>query len=220
MVIKNVANKEQQETAVSLFWDLCESKQPSIKRDKPSSWDTAHWVASPSVGIMSGILSLFSSLPSHLPSYHNTSLSNCSKIHLAHQNIFHFLIFTLGYGIGQSEFLWYARLLPKVREAFSLIWADDDLLVSYDGCGVFRPPEVNEEWRTQGAWYHIDQNLYNRPGLHAIQVDTSFSSPPLSPPPLPLIYFSSLSFLPFNIFLGIGELLPKRTIRRWIRGHS
>jgi hypothetical protein len=127
VVTKNVANKEQQDTAVSLFWDLCERSQPLIKRNDPKTWDTSHWVASPSVGIMSG------------------------------------------YGIGQSEFLWYARLLPKVRESFSRIWNDDDLLVSYDGCGVFRPPEVNEEWRTSGAWYHIDQNLYNRPGLHAIQ---------------------------------------------------
>jgi len=126
-VIRNVANKEQQDTAVSLFWDLCESKQPALKRDDPSTWKTECWIASPSVGIMSG------------------------------------------YGIGQSEFLWYARLLPKVREAFGTLWADDDLLVSYDGCGVFRPPEVNAKWRTDGAWYHIDQNLYNRPGLHAIQ---------------------------------------------------
>jgi ectoine hydroxylase-related dioxygenase (phytanoyl-CoA dioxygenase family) len=127
VVIRNVANKEQQETGVSLFWDLCESKQPALKRNDPSTWITDHWVASPSVGIMSG------------------------------------------YGIGQSEFLWYARLLPKVREAFATIWGNDDLLVSYDGCGVFRPPEINPKWRTDGAWYHIDQNLYNRPGLHAIQ---------------------------------------------------
>jgi len=132
VVIKNVANKEQQQTAVSLFWDLCESKQPLLKRNEPETWTTDKWVASPSVGIMSG------------------------------------------YGIGQSEFLWYARLLPKVREAFSVLWGDDDLLVSYDGCGVFRPPEVKEEWRTEGAWYHIDQNLYNRPGLHAIQGLVSF----------------------------------------------
>jgi len=127
VVIKQVASAEQRETAVNLFWDLCESKQPNLKRNKPSTWKTEHWVASPSVGIMSG------------------------------------------YGIGQSEFLWYARLLPKVKEAFSKIWQTDDLLVSYDGCGVFRPPEENISWKTSGAWYHIDQNCYNRVGLHAVQ---------------------------------------------------
>lgn len=58
MVIKKVANKEQCETGVSLFWDLCEKKQPLLKRDDPSTWKTEHWVASPSVGIMSGIIHL------------------------------------------------------------------------------------------------------------------------------------------------------------------
>lgn len=127
VVIKEVANKEERETGVSLFWDLCEEKQPSLNRNDPSTWTTDRWVASPSVGIMSG------------------------------------------YGIGQSAFLWYSRLLPKVKEAFSNIWGTDDLLVSYDGCGVFRPPEQDPNWATDGGWYHIDQNLYKRPGLHAIQ---------------------------------------------------
>lgn len=54
MVIRNVANKEQQDTAVSLFWDLCEGKQPALKRNDPSTWTNSQWVASPSVGIMSG----------------------------------------------------------------------------------------------------------------------------------------------------------------------
>jgi len=127
VVIKQVANQEQRETALSLFWDLCETNQPGLNRNDASTWTTDKWVASPSVGIMSG------------------------------------------YGIGQSSFLWYARLLPKVKESFSQIWKTDDLLVSYDGCGVFRPPEQDPQWRTNGAWYHIDQNCYNRPGLHAIQ---------------------------------------------------
>lgn len=127
VVIKQVANAEERDTAVGLFWDLCENQQPKLDRNDSSTWNTDHWVASASHGIMSG------------------------------------------YGIGQSAFLWYARLLPKVKESFSLIWQTDDLLVSYDGCGVFRPPERDPLWRTHGAWYHIDQNLYNRPGLHAIQ---------------------------------------------------
>jgi hypothetical protein len=74
-----------------------------------------------------------------------------------------------GYGIGQSEFLWFVRQLPKVKEAFTKVWGTDDLLVSYDGCGVFRPVEFNPIWRTTGGWYHIDQNCYNRKGRHAVQ---------------------------------------------------
>ena len=125
------------------------------------------------------------------------------------------LISSSEYRIGQSEFLWYARPLPKVREAFSLIWNNDDLLVSYDGCGVFRPPEVNEEWRTQGAWYHIDQNLYNRSGLHAVQV----SPPPylylsLSQVDLDLISFYDkiqglVNFFPSGPYDGGFVVAPK-----------
>jgi len=74
-----------------------------------------------------------------------------------------------GYGIGQSEFLWYTRQLPKVKEAFTRVWETDDLLVSYDGCGVFRPIEYDSKWKTTSAWYHIDQNCYNRKGRHAVQ---------------------------------------------------
>lgn len=126
-VIKAVATPEQVEKGISLFWDLVEQQQPSIKRTDPATWETATWVASPEVGIMSG------------------------------------------YGIGQSEFLWFARQLPKVKEAFTKVWETDDLLVSYDGCGVFRPIEYDPKWKTATAWYHIDQNCYNKKGRHAIQ---------------------------------------------------
>lgn len=40
-----------------------------------------------------------------------------------------------------------------------MIWdGDEDLLTSFDGCGAFRPPEVNAEWLTRGGWFHVDQN--------------------------------------------------------------
>jgi len=126
-VIKQVASESERSTAISLFWDLCESQQPKLNRNDSSTWTTDCWVADSGVGIMAG------------------------------------------YGIGQSAFMWYSRLLPKVKQAFANVWGTDDLLVSYDGCGVFRPPEKNPTWKTRGAWYHIDQNCYKRPGLHAIQ---------------------------------------------------
>jgi len=57
----------------------------------------------------------------------------------------------------------------KVKQAFEKVWDTNDLLVSFDGCGVFRPPERNPAWRTRGAWFHIDQNCYKKSGLHAVQ---------------------------------------------------
>eukprot|EP01111_Echinosteliopsis_oligospora_P011316 TRINITY_DN3708_c0_g1_i1.p1 TRINITY_DN3708_c0_g1~~TRINITY_DN3708_c0_g1_i1.p1 ORF type:complete len:423 (-),score=99.52 TRINITY_DN3708_c0_g1_i1:50-1246(-) len=72
-------------------------------------------------------------------------------------------------GIGQSKFMWHLRTLPKLRQAFAGVWGTDDLLVSFDGCGVFRPPEYNSEWLTHGGWYHVDQHVHKKPGRHAIQ---------------------------------------------------
>eukprot|EP00931_Biecheleriopsis_adriatica_P073453 TRINITY_DN47736_c0_g1_i1.p1 TRINITY_DN47736_c0_g1~~TRINITY_DN47736_c0_g1_i1.p1 ORF type:complete len:441 (-),score=84.21 TRINITY_DN47736_c0_g1_i1:147-1469(-) len=63
-------------------------------------------------------------------------------------------------GFGQSDFCWHARLLPKVKQAFASLWGCSDLLVSFDGGNVFRPWTQRPEWRTQGSWWHIDQNFF------------------------------------------------------------
>jgi hypothetical protein len=74
------------------------------------------------------------------------------------------------FGVGQSEFLWHCRSLPKIKKAFSMVWDnEEDLLVSFDGCGVFRPPEVNPDWMTKGGWYHVDQNGAQRKEKSCIQ---------------------------------------------------
>ena len=143
-----------------------------------------------------------------------------------------------GLGIGQSEFMWHLRMLPRVRQAFAAVWeraaADDapepsaggaacdtqqaragyalrstvhssgaedcaecvrhpadparvsakrkfdsapiadahapenagsdsvidDLLVSFDSAGVFRPWRERQK-PTKGGWYHTDQNYWN-----------------------------------------------------------
>lgn len=65
-----------------------------------------------------------------------------------------------GGGFGQSDFAWHTRLLPGVRKAFSKIWNCDDLIVSFDGGNVFRPWQRKPEWRTEGSWWHIDQNAF------------------------------------------------------------
>lgn len=73
-------------------------------------------------------------------------------------------------GIGQSEFMWYLRLLPRVRQAFASIWGTSDLLTSFDGANVFRPWRQEEFGfsRTLGGWYHVDQGK-GLPGLESVQ---------------------------------------------------
>lgn len=67
------------------------------------------------------------------------------------------------FSVGQSEFLWYCRMLPKVRQVFEVLWGTEDLVSSFDGCGVARNPfikaksEQGENWATMGGWYHVDQ---------------------------------------------------------------
>eukprot|EP01102_Stenamoeba_stenopodia_P005179 TRINITY_DN1569_c0_g1_i2.p1 TRINITY_DN1569_c0_g1~~TRINITY_DN1569_c0_g1_i2.p1 ORF type:complete len:344 (-),score=52.83 TRINITY_DN1569_c0_g1_i2:77-1108(-) len=85
------------------------------------------------------------------------------------------------YGIGQSEFMWYIRGLPSIDNIFQSVWETDDLLTSFDGCGVFRPAEFKEQqqsksdpfrsnpWVTQGGWFHVDQNGYRKPDMVCVQ---------------------------------------------------
>eukprot|EP01113_Clastostelium_recurvatum_P038408 TRINITY_DN574_c0_g1_i2.p1 TRINITY_DN574_c0_g1~~TRINITY_DN574_c0_g1_i2.p1 ORF type:complete len:468 (-),score=77.12 TRINITY_DN574_c0_g1_i2:178-1581(-) len=127
VVFEKVADSDQLNTALGLFWDLVELKRPQIKRTDPNTWIDEYWPADTNVGIMAG------------------------------------------HGIGQSPFLWYARTLPNVKRAFANVWGSEDLLVSFDGCGVFRPIEHNPEWQTMGGWHHIDQNMRRKQGRHAIQ---------------------------------------------------
>jgi hypothetical protein len=73
------------------------------------------------------------------------------------------------YGIGQSEFLWYLRGQPNVRHIFSSLWGTEELFVSFDGCGVFRPTKYNPNWRTKGGWFHVDQNGLRKQGCVCFQ---------------------------------------------------
>lgn len=68
-----------------------------------------------------------------------------------------------GFGFGQSDFMWFLRLLPRVKAAFEAIWRTEDLLVSFDGGNAFRPWRYDASWLTRGGWYHMDQNA-TRPG--------------------------------------------------------
>jgi hypothetical protein len=55
-----------------------------------------------------------------------------------------------GKGFNHSDFMWNARLLPKVKQAFGLIWETDELIVSFDAGNVFRPWTYNPHWLTKG----------------------------------------------------------------------
>eukprot|EP00466_Bigelowiella_natans_P002039 jgi/Bigna1/90374/estExt_fgenesh1_pg.C_680075 len=72
-------------------------------------------------------------------------------------------------GAGQSPFSWFVRSRGRVKQVFSSIWDTDDLIVSFDGFGVFRPWSYKKTWRTKGGWYHVDQNPVHKPGLHCVQ---------------------------------------------------
>jgi hypothetical protein len=75
------------------------------------------------------------------------------------------------HGVGQSPFCWHTRLLPKVRRAFEAIWDCKDVIASFDGGNVFRPWASKPEWRTDGGWWHVDQNAFlgNQDGFTCVQ---------------------------------------------------
>ena len=74
-------------------------------------------------------------------------------------------------GIGHSAAQWFIRSAPRIKESFAAVWGDEDLLVSFDGMALWRPPAVDPEWRTNrgGSWLHIDQHPVGRPGFHCVQ---------------------------------------------------
>jgi len=140
-----VASPEEIDTAISLFWDHAESVDLRFRRNEPLTWHRG-WIGYPPNGLIGGR------------------------------------------GISQSAFMWYCRTLPSVIAAFQTIWPNTNndtednnnnnnnknqkkqpLLVSFDGAGAFRPPEVNPDWLTLGGWYHVDQNGYNKHGRHSVQ---------------------------------------------------
>jgi len=69
-------------------------------------------------------------------------------------------------GAGQTDFCWYIRTQPKVKEVFSKIWNNDDLCVSFDGFNIFRPWQLEgkQDWKTSTNWFHIDQNSLKESG--------------------------------------------------------
>ncbi|MCH9716677.1 MAG: hypothetical protein K0U52_06275, partial [Gammaproteobacteria bacterium] len=63
------------------------------------------------------------------------------------------------YGVGQQEFVWNIRTHPKVKQVFSYLWDTNNLITSFDGINVTRPPETGyiQFHNDQRSWLHLDQ---------------------------------------------------------------
>ena len=73
--------------------------------------------------------------------------------------------------IGQTDFMWYIRLLPRIRTAFANVHGTADLLCSMDGCNIFLPWHKDEsiaDSKTECGWFHVDQGCDMR-GFQCVQ---------------------------------------------------
>jgi len=76
------------------------------------------------------------------------------------------------FGVGQSKFMWYCRLISGVRRAFESVWGSNELITSFDGWGAYRNPWFpggSKSWLTKRGWFHIDQSYYSDPELTTYQ---------------------------------------------------
>jgi hypothetical protein len=75
------------------------------------------------------------------------------------------------YGVGHAQVMWDIRSEPSVIDTFKKIWSTDQLIVSFDGLNVMRPPKYNSKSITSykyNMWWHTDQS-FNKEGAHCIQ---------------------------------------------------
>mmetsp|Transcript_32547 Transcript_32547/g.44168 ORF Transcript_32547/g.44168 Transcript_32547/m.44168 type:complete len:327 (+) Transcript_32547:46-1026(+) len=71
--------------------------------------------------------------------------------------------------LAQSAGAWAVRGWPGVKQAFARIWETEDLIVSMDCVLLWRPWQVQSEWRPSTEGLHLDQNPFNKPALECIQ---------------------------------------------------
>lgn len=72
-------------------------------------------------------------------------------------------------GIGQSDFMWSVRSNRNIKRVYAQIWETNELLVSFDGCGIYRNWRREPQWKTTTGWYHVDQNPVTKPDRCCIQ---------------------------------------------------
>ncbi len=71
--------------------------------------------------------------------------------------------------MGQSAFMWNIRSHRQVKRVYERLWNRSDLLVLFDGCGIFRDWSYNETWKTENGWNHVDQNPNAKPNRCCVQ---------------------------------------------------
>jgi hypothetical protein len=72
-------------------------------------------------------------------------------------------------GIGQSNFMWNIRSNRNIKRVYSRIWNTNELLVSFEGCGIYRNWYSEPKWKTTTGWYHVDQNPILKPDRCCMQ---------------------------------------------------
>jgi len=77
----------------------------------------------------------------------------------------------LSHGISQSDFVWYIRGNPKIKEVFAKIWNTQKLACSLDAVICWKPWWLFEhhEWKPITEGYHLDQNPFSKPGFQCVQ---------------------------------------------------
>lgn len=65
--------------------------------------------------------------------------------------------------------MWNIRANRNIKRVYSQIWNTNELLVSFDGCGIFRDWRYDPKWKTKPGWYHVDQNPRSKPNRCCIQ---------------------------------------------------
>jgi hypothetical protein len=104
--------------------------------------------------------------------------------------------------MGQSAFMWNIRSNRQVKRVYERMWNRSDLLVSFEGCGIFRDWSYNERWKTENGWNHVDQNPNSKPNRCCIQGFVSLTDQNESTGGL-IVY--PKSHLRFNELRGLGN---------------
>jgi ectoine hydroxylase-related dioxygenase (phytanoyl-CoA dioxygenase family) len=69
--------------------------------------------------------------------------------------------------VGHADFIWDLRLNPNVLQVFEKLWKTSELLVSFDGINIMKPPKLNGSVNKK-SWFHTDQSPQKK-GMHCVQ---------------------------------------------------
>lgn len=77
--------------------------------------------------------------------------------------------------LAHEEWIWKAREHPNVLSVFSKIFGTNELLVSFDGASINRPPETGHVRSLKHSWIHSDQNLIHNIALNDFYQSNQYS---------------------------------------------